>query len=195
METVVVKYEGQEETFEGEDEYDALCDAKEWLQAEAWENSRHLEEEGQFLKPIVCVEGGEPKEAEFYRRLEGTGITPKFLGSGKLFSFEIIRKRTGKVSKQQYSYVLLERFGKALDKMYPPTDGMISSELLLEDPEHFDNVFPSQIFPDSLKQKIRQLLENLSSHGIEHQDLHTGNILTDGETNLKLIDFQYAAFL
>ena len=71
---------------------------------------------------------------------------------------------------------------------------MNSSKDLLADPSLFDKIFPSGMFPEDTREKIRRLLEKLSDQKLVHLDVHSGNILSNGET-LKLIDFEYVEFL
>ncbi|ALH07021.1 putative serine/threonine protein kinase [Port-miou virus] len=195
MERVTIQCGGDAFSFEDKYEYDALLEANDWLHSKAEKLCNFFKKDGEFMKSIVCSKDGIPSEIKYYDNLKGTDITPKLLRTGELFPFGVTREKSGKTVDKKYCYVVLEKFGKSLDKNYPITEGMIPSELLLEYPETFEKIFPSDVFPENLREKIMDLLQRLSAKGVEHLDVHTGNILMNEQGELRLIDFEHAAFL
>lgn len=189
------KCNGAQETFCDEEKYYASIDAKDWVRGEANCSAFRLQKPEEYAKAVIHGAKNSIGEVEFYEHLKGTGITPKLLRAGKLFPFQIVEKGTENISEGECSYIVLERFGKSLDKIYVATDGMISSEDFLEHEEMFDKHFSSSKFPEKVREDIRSLLKRLSEAGVEHLDFHSGNILMDEKGQLRVIDFERAAFL
>ncbi|BAU80266.1 divergent serine/threonine protein kinase [Tokyovirus A1] len=193
--TITVKCEGSEHKFTGNDEFDTQSKAEAFLLKKAKAMSRDLEEFGEYIKLVILSKGGVSPEVKCYEHLDGTDITPKLLRTGSLFSFQMTYP-SGLTLDSQYSYMAFEEFGRALDEIYGSSEEcMNSSEDLLADSRLFDKIFPSETFPESIREKIRCLLEKLSDLSLEHQDIHAGNILMDEQETLKLIDFEYVEFL
>lgn len=189
------KCNGVQETFCDEERYYASIDAKDWVRGEAMCSAFRLQKSGEYAKAVIHSAKNFIREVKFYEYLKETGITPELLRTGKLFPFQIVEEGTENISEGEYSYIVLERFGNSLDKIYAVTDGIISSEDLLTNEEMFDNTFSPSKFPEKVRENIRSLLKRLSEAGVEHLDFHSGNILMDEKGQLKVIDFERAAFL
>ncbi|AHA45938.1 divergent serine/threonine protein kinase [Insectomime virus] len=195
--TITVKCEGEEHKFAKKDQLSAQAAADEFLLKKAKLMSHKLEQPGQYVKLVVLSEDEQASpEVEYYEYLEGLNITPKLLSFGSLFSFQTVYKSSGLSFDSHYSYMVFEKFGESLDETYGPSiHCMNSSEELLASSRLFDRIFPHGIFPQKVRDSIRNLLEELSEMLVEHQDIHSGNILMGEDGTLKLIDFEYAEFL
>nr|WNL49725.1 hypothetical protein MarFTMF_209 [Marseillevirus sp.] len=193
--TIIVKFGGSEHKFAGNNEFDVQADAEAFILKKARSLSRDLEEFGEYFKLFILPKGDISQEVRCYEYLKGTGLTPRLLRTGSLFTFQMSHEPSGLSFEKECSYMALEEFGRALDEIYGVSvECMNSSKNLLVDPSLFDKIFPSGTFPEDIREKIRSLLEKLSDQKLVHLDVHSGNILSNGET-LKLIDFEYVEFL
>lgn len=194
--SVTVHCEGNTCTFKGTNEFDVQADAEAFLFKKAKSMARPLEEFGEYIKLVIVPKGEVSPEVEIYEYLDGSGITPKLLRTGSLFTFQMVHEPLGMVTHHHYFYVVLEEFGRALDEIYGPSEEcMNSSEELLANAELFDKIFPPDAFPENIRESVKRLLEKLSGMLLKHQDVHAGNILVDEHGKMKIIDFEYAEFL
>ncbi|AMQ10916.1 divergent serine/threonine protein kinase [Brazilian marseillevirus] len=192
---ITVHYDRNTYTFKGTNEFDAQADAETFLLEKAKSLAMPLQEFGEYIKLVILPKGEVSPEVEFYEYLDGTEITPKLLRTGSLFPFQMVYD-SGLSFESHYFYMVFEEFGRALDEIYGVScECMNSSEDLLDDADLFDKIFPQEDFPEDTRKSIRHLLEKISDMRLEHQDIHSGNILVGEEGKMKLIDFEYTEFL
>ncbi|AMQ10918.1 putative serine/threonine protein kinase [Brazilian marseillevirus] len=191
---IKVEAEGKTRVFRGKDDIDVQYKLDDWVDYKV-QTLRPKERGGEYLK-ISCAYGDEkkPLEVEFYEHLKGSGLAPELLRYGDFFSFRTTYEESGLVLDKKYSFFAIERFGASLEEVYGSSPRcMNSSEKMRSNDKMFDDTFPPGKFPEEVRESIKELIECLSEEGIDHEDFHAGNILTDGYV-LKAIDFECASF-
>ncbi|ALX27598.1 divergent serine/threonine protein kinase [Golden Marseillevirus] len=195
MSSVIELYaHGQTFTFSGEDIHEAQDKLDEWVGQEI-ERLTPREMKDEYLKVVrVYEQTKDHPETEFYKFLKGTGLCPRLLRQGLVFSFTVYYPDMHYELDHSVVFLGVKRYGKSLEQIYGnPGEFMNSSFDMLRDKKLFDLTFPPSIFPQNVRKEVFLLARKLQKLGFEHKDFHAGNVLFDEKTQrYKVIDFEGA---
>ena len=148
-----------------------------------------------------------PLQQEAHKRLKGTGLSPEIIDEGIAYKFKVyvdIGLNENWVDKYYILYLVMEKLGQSLDKIYIPVEERdeyigpgfeIHSDIIndfkfkLYEEREFQLMFPEKYFTKNLVDDIKNIIIKLSKLGIILLDVHTGNFLKYNETILA-IDFE-----
>lgn len=189
---IKVEAEGKTFFFRGENDIDAQYNLDLWVEAKELA-LRPKEQKGEYLKFCRMYGNEEPDEIKFYRHLDGTELTPRLLRFGTYFSFRVVHDSSWTVD-HSFAFIGIERFGKSLEEIFGSSlECMLSSKDMLKDRALFDRAFPSEKFPQQVRESVLELAQCLYDEAVNHQDFHTGNVLMDEHGVTKVIDFECAS--
>lgn len=150
----------------------------------------HYDQKQFYVKKKVHPDISYRREVKIYKLVEGLNIALKLIEHG------VIHHEEG--HRDWYAtYIVTERYGVSLLNKYFDKherglfDGPgTGSSNALNNPDLFEEMFPSTRLSDDIRKQIQAILRKLEAIGLVHEDIHAGNFLIDDSGIVKIIDFE-----